>query len=319
MNTAFCLIMIITVGAITLVSAKARSVVRNSLSADESCYYRKIFAITRFCMVFIASVILLFILANLDSVSGLDVGLMSAWGAICLSINFPVYAIRPSHLHNECFVLYLMGFSRDNYGESIETLQKSSASKSFSEGRSIHLLKQYIPVYAVGMTKELEAPHGASRIYLEDAEWEQEVEALMKKATMIIVLLNDSNSCIWEIQHAHRYKNKTVYICDSQEKLINVRHKLNASREGVAIPLGMKVNTITFTDSKGSSRTIPIDHTDKDYSQFIHRIMSNRFGLNRHIFSNREVKKFSTIFGIVLTPVIIVYFMLLDLNPFLGL
>lgn len=68
----------------------------------------------------------------------------------------------------------------------------------------------------------------------------------------------------------------------------------------------------SYTDSKGSSSTMPLAHSDKDYSKFIHKLMMSKFGLKRRTFSNRENMKIATIIGIVLTP-----FILLALHPFL--
>lgn len=306
--------MLISVGLVALVRAKAHSAVTTAPDADSSCYYRKQFAMIRFLIVFLTGIILVVILSNIDKVSGLTIGLISAWGGTCLLMNFPAYSIRPTQIKDKYFALYLRGFSRDNYSETTEDLQNTDKNDSFSEGRFIHLLKQYIPVYAVGMTKELEAPHGANRVYLNDSEWEQEVEALMSRASIIVILLNQSDSCIWEILQARKYKDKIVYISDSQDKLVKVRQKLNELREG-GIPIGIKVDTATFSDTKGTT-TVQLNHTDKGYSIFIHKLMKDKFGLNRHIFSNRSTKKIATVTGIILAPVLIGYFMLLDMHPF---
>lgn len=307
--------MIISVGLIALVRAKAHNAVKGAPDADSSCYYRKQFAIIRLLIIFMTGIIFFVILADMGKVSGLTIGLISGWSGTCFLLNFPAYAIRPTQIKDKHFVLYLRGFSRDNYSETTEDLQKTDKSDSFSEGRFIHLLKQYLPVYAVGMTKELEAPHGANRVYLNDSDWEQEVETLMNRATIIVILLNESDSCIWEIRQARKYKDKIVYICDNQDKLVNVRQKLNALREG-GIPIGVKNNTATYIDGKGSSVTIQISHTDKDYSKFIHSLMTDKFGLKRRIFSNKESKKIATLQGIILAPIMLGYFMLLDMHPF---
>lgn len=315
MNTILYLTMLISVGLIALVRAKAHNAIKVAPDADSSCYYRKQFAIIRLLIVFLTGIIFVVILANMEKVSGLTIGLISGWSGTCFLLNFPAYAIRPTQIKDKHFVLYLRGFSRDNYSETTEDLQKTDKSDSFSEGRFIHLLKQYLPVYAVGMAKEFEAPHGANRVYLNDSDWEQEVEALMSRATLIVILLNESDSCIWEIRHARKYKDKIVYICDNQDKLVNVRQKLNVLRES-GIPIGVKVDTATFSDTNGSASTVQISHTDKEYSMFIHKLMKDKFGLNRHIFSNRGIKKIATVTGIILAPVLIGYFMLLDMHPF---
>lgn len=315
MNTILYLTMLISVGLIAIVRAKAHNAVKDASDADSSCYYRKQFAMIRLLIVFVTGIILFVILANIEKVSGLTIGLISGWSGTCFMLNFPAYAIRPTQIRDKHFALYLRGFSRDNYSETTEDLQKTDKSDSFSEGRFIHLLRQYLPVYAVGMTKELEAPHGANRVYLNDSDWEQEVEALMCRATIIIILLNESDSCIWEIRQARKYKDKIVYICDSHDKLVKVRQKLNELREG-GIPIGVKVDTATFSDTKGTSKTVQLSHTDKEYSIFIHKLMNDKFGLRRHIFSDKSTKRIATVTGIILAPVLIGYFMLLDMHPF---
>ena len=73
------------------------------------------------------------------------------------------------------------------------------------------------------MTKELNSPIGAERIYLNDTEWEDEVWGLMERARLIVVLLNDSQSCIWEICKAHQFQEKVIFISNNNDKLVNIR------------------------------------------------------------------------------------------------
>lgn len=307
--------MLLSVGLIAIIRVKVHNIIKSTSDADTSCYYRKKFAIIRFVILSVALILQLIIIANIESISGLTIGLMSGWGTICLVLNFPASALRPSQIKDKHFALYLRGFSRDNYAETTEELQKTDKSGTFSEARFIHLLRQYISVYAVGMTKELETPHGAIRVYLNDSEWEKEVESLMNKATLIIILLNDSESCIWEILHAKPYRDKVVYIGDNQDKIINIRQKLYNLRDS-CIPISAKVNTAVYYDLAGSTKTISLNHSDKDYCTFIHTVMTDKFGLKRHISSNKESKKVATIMGILLSPVLLFYFILLDVHPF---
>jgi hypothetical protein len=306
--------MIISAVLISYFRTKAYNAVRNAANADISCYYRKKFAMTRLIIVILASALYLIIIENLEKVSGLSIGLILVWGIFCLSCDFPISAIRPYQLKEKHFILYLRGSGRDNYTETFQNLLKTSFCKAFSDRRFIHLLKQYIPVYAVGMTKELEAPIGANIIYLNDTDLEQEVDDLMGRATIIVILLNDSERCLWEIKHAQSYKDKIVYISDNSEILANIRKKLNAIGES-HIPIGLKANSAYFIGKDGHSNTIPFTNNDKEYINLIHNIMSSKLGIKRSIFSNRQIQKYGSILGIILFPLLLAYIILVDIHP----
>lgn len=122
------------------------------------------------------------------------------------------------------FSLYLRGFEKDNY----KSLQEASYAdgQTFSEFNLTRLLSKSIPTYAVGMTKELTSPHGALRIYLDDQTWKSGVEYLMDRASSIFILMNEKESCLWEIEQSSRLLDKTCFIVDDPIQYDNIRIKL---------------------------------------------------------------------------------------------
>ena len=118
---------------------------------------------------------------------------------------------------NETFILYLRGFSHDDYS-SFELLKPLETFYIFSEYHFMACLNNIVPACAIGMTKEYEAPLGATRVYLDDETWQEGVLEMMEKAEMIFVLINNRPSCIWEIMETSSFLDKTVFIVDNAKE-----------------------------------------------------------------------------------------------------
>lgn len=143
---------------------------------------------------------------------------------------------------NKEYALFLRGFSHDSYDPQnvLDKVDKLNAAKDlrkpskknvmmlpFSERDFCKALKKHIPVYSIGMTKELESPEGSKRIYLDDETWKQDVLMLINKAKYIFVLVNPSDSCIWEIRQCDSFaKNKTMYIIDDEDNFSLLTKKM---------------------------------------------------------------------------------------------
>ena len=127
------------------------------------------------------------------------------------------------------YSLFLRGFDNDDY-RKIDELENPKAEKydRLSEYWFFKLLsKKYkLPIVSVGMTKELDSPLGTKRIYLDDTEWRTGVRTLMENADKIIILVNDRESCIWEIAQTANFLNKTIYIADNAEKYNIAKEKV---------------------------------------------------------------------------------------------
>ena len=137
--------------------------------------------------------------------------------------NFSYRSIDDVMDSEEKFVLFLRGFEKDDYTGQKKLLKKKTF-KIFSEYHFFSCLRKKLDYkfYAVGMTKEIEAPFGADRVYLDDFRWKNDVKMMMSKAACIIVEINDKSSCIWEIEQCNKYPLKTFFLITDAEKYKNV-------------------------------------------------------------------------------------------------
>lgn len=126
---------------------------------------------------------------------------------------------------NADFAIFLRGFERDDYSKERELLSANSNDK-FSEYKFMKILQTQIPACAIGMTKETDSPYGATRVYVDDTTWKEDVKELMEKASIIYILVNDKPSCIWEIEQSRELLEKTVLIIDAKDKYENVRNNI---------------------------------------------------------------------------------------------
>lgn len=123
------------------------------------------------------------------------------------------------------YAIFLRGFGEDDYSKEEELFNMKYLNK-FSEFWFVYVLKQRISVCAIGMTKEIDSPIGAQRIFLDDKNWKEEVRDLMEKSEEIYILVNDRESCIWEIEQSMDLVGKTMYIIDDRSKYESVRTQI---------------------------------------------------------------------------------------------
>lgn len=116
------------------------------------------------------------------------------------------------------YVLFLRGFGTDNYLP--DSMQKNH-SDHFSESLFCKIVSFFSEIYAVGRPEELITPGGAKRVYLDNATWKTDVDTLMAKAKVIVILVNDKPNCVWEIINSERYRKKTLYIINNVQKFEN--------------------------------------------------------------------------------------------------
>lgn len=127
--------------------------------------------------------------------------------------------------NNKRYVLFLRGFASDNYS-SVDVLNKKVSSDCFSEYLFVRILNQKIRVCAIGMSKEVDAPVGATRIYVNDGTWKEDVRELMEVAQYIYILVDDRPSCVWEIYQSEKMLDKTLFLVDNKTKYKNARNFL---------------------------------------------------------------------------------------------
>lgn len=133
---------------------------------------------------------------------------------------------------NERFILFLRGFESDAY--HVGDIGKWD----FSEEKLSKVVEKGlgIPMCAIGMTKEADSPLGGTRVYVDDENWEETVVDLMRKAEKIIILVNDRDSCLWEIQQAHDLMDKCSFIINDLVKYQKARTVLSGRIDLPEIP-----------------------------------------------------------------------------------
>ena len=119
----------------------------------------------------------------------------------------------------EEYVLYLRGFKQDCY------MWDGKNTNEFREDKLFSMISKKMKSYAIGMTKELYSPIGASRIYFDEAEWKEGVKILMKHSKYIIINVHDSNNCIYEIEESLRYSYKTICIVTNLDYYNAIKEK----------------------------------------------------------------------------------------------
>lgn len=242
--------------------------IKKSSTAVESVRKRKLFIFFRVSIllgytVLIVGVIIVFadsIFPPLSRFSSLTSGwfIFASVLALCAmpyaSMSLPISGLTIDKLKDKDFALFLRGFSSDDYNpsavnkvSSFSHFLKGKVDKKpdvmklpFSERSLCGAIKLFMPVYSVGMTKELESPEGSKRIYLDDATWQKDVASLINKAKYVFVLVHDSDSCLWEIQQCQETAmNKTLFFIDDSASL-----KQMLKKEQKNVPDCLRVNNV---------------------------------------------------------------------------
>lgn len=273
--------------------------------ADKAVSIRREYSHIRFFVALLTGGIVLITMSFDDfHLSTITMGFVAAWSAYYANTALQVSSLRPTDiLPNEKFALYLRGFSFDNY-EGMKSLQKQTRFKNFSEFHFISILNKYLPVYSVGMTKELSAPFGSTRIYLNDAEWETDVQDLIQKAEIIIVLVNDSDSCIWEVANCYNL-SKTILIVDDKSKILTVRGHF-AKRHLYPFPLSLNNQTILYHYCENAYMEMPFENTEESYLKVIKRLMKDKYGVGRLIITSWQRKLIIGLIVIILMSAIFI-------------
>lgn len=238
------LIIALYAGIVTLLQQPFSKKIQNAVSIEEAIRTRKVYKIIR-----VLSIIIFFILnwaccflMNYfdDRIAGVDIiaitqtavvvtimGHFLQQGIRSFSVFNPIsiMTIDDMYKNKKKFSLYLRGFEKDAYCSLTEAQSSNDSSQGFSEFNFTKQMSKITPIYAVGMTKELTSPIGAKRIYLADDTWQKDVRYLMEKASTIFILMNERESCLWEIEQSAEMLHKTCYIVDDCIQYEHIRQK----------------------------------------------------------------------------------------------
>lgn len=203
---------------------------RNAIVIRSGIFAIRIVFFSIFCIILIG--ILYFLISSLWVLA------IASFFAVLLSIGFwgdkggfgniSIFTKQMFLKKHAKYLLYLRGFGDDipNNDIGLNLEGKKNDEEMFNENEFFEKIEQNICICTVGRPQELDAPHGAKRIYLDDATWKNDVLELIEKATYIIVKVNDRDSCVWEILQVKEYLKKTVFIVDDKKIYQNVINKL---------------------------------------------------------------------------------------------
>ena len=162
------------------------------------------------------------------------------------------------------YALYLRGFTEDDYS-SLSVLENRKKTEGFSEYELVRAVSKTLPVCAVGMTKEVDAPYGAMRVYVNDTTWKSDVRELMEKATHIFILVNSRQSCIWEIEQAGEMLNKTDFIVDDLVKYSEAQTMMSGIKlPNIRFTKDNSIGVVTFKNGDVVVNTV--ENTERGYS-----------------------------------------------------
>lgn len=172
------------------------------------------------------------------------------------------------------YALFLRAFYNDEYQEnscSIPLTAEKGKDVPFSEQHFVAELEKKISVCAVGMTKEVEHPIGATRVYVNDEMWQEDVRLLMKQAEMVFILVDYRESCIWEIKQSEEYQEKTKFIVNDINKYNQVRNALKESYELPPIPNALNdAEQLIINFKAGNAHFQKFDNSIASYHHLLH-------------------------------------------------
>lgn len=98
---------------------------------------------------------------------------------------------------DEPFVLLIRSFGHDS----------STPFAGYNEGMTFEMvlmahLERVGCLVAIGRPGEALPPVGAVRLYCRDEEWQEQVKRLMAKASLIVIIMGDTHSVLWEVEQA---------------------------------------------------------------------------------------------------------------------
>ena len=213
----------------------------------------------------------------------------------------PISEMTAKDVEDDNFVLYLRGFADDNY---VKLGDQGFEQKGFSEIQLAKGIQEYYPLYAIGMTKEVYAPFGARRVYYEDSNWKEGVKDLIKRSRAIVILIHDSESCLFEIDECLDYAAKTYCIAYDLNVYESVKNKF-ANRDILLLPVNDNTQPFFFRLSNPLSSAANYDNTEKGGQTLAKQIMddlnlSGGYGVKIENKTNSIITRFGCIMFIIL-------------------
>ena len=176
--------------------------------------------------------------------------------------NISIYEKEMFLRKQDSFVFYLRGFYTDRYDDAYSGYLKSipvfnlvlrliyRRKAVFHEDAFMkRLVLRELPCpCAIGNPKEVDSPGGAVRVYLGVDTWREDVIEMMAHSSMVIVLVNNSPSCVLEIEHAMGILGKTVFLIIEPFLYDSVRSQIAGSYSLPSIPPDVEAPCYLYFD-----------------------------------------------------------------------
>lgn len=191
-----------------------------------------------------------------------------------LAGNVSSYTVAKYLKQKKHFVLFLRGFEDDDYNVSLPKDYDFLSFTKFNENSFAYVAEPYFDICAIGMTKEAYAPFGGDRIYVDDDTWKEDVKLLMNKASFILILMNDRDSCIWEIAQCKDKLEKTIFFVSDLNKYNCIRERLIGVIEFPEIKNSDEALSCYIEFGKGKEdklvgHVIRMEHNEEEYKLLI--------------------------------------------------
>ena len=196
---------------------------------------------------------------------------------------------------HERFALYLRAFHNDKYGEESKflfagpTQDEFEDFNRFSEQFFMKELTYHIPTCAIGMKYEIESPKGASRVYVDDDTWQEDVKEMMERATIIFILLDDRDSCVWEFEQSLEMREKTIYIVDDVALCEKISDKTSLSLPQIP-DYYAEFQHFIFLWQNDRFFMQPFENTQHDYRQLVYFLIGGKI-------ENEREEAMKTLYG----------------------
>ena len=231
------------IGITLLISKLFELKIARTPVARKAVRYRMVFNVIRIFIIilFIGIVILFFyimsdILASMSDNAGklTIIGMIGLIITTFATLSLPIHSYTKEDVKEKDFVLYLRGFMTDKYEFSstensvisffnlqnilaLGTTKKEPRSEDmpFSEEKLAKACGKAMPVYCVGQPGEVYCPRGCKRVYLDHATWKEDVADMIIKAKYVVILLHNTENCIWEILKCNATAlQKTIFLVE---------------------------------------------------------------------------------------------------------
>lgn len=175
-------------------------------------------------------------------------------------------------------VLYLRSFAFDRFSNDAPVLEKRwglTITQFGLEELLVQLVGRYATVLAIGKPGEAEPPPGATRFYVEHAEWQKKVSSIVPLSRLVIWATGTTDGLLWEIEHLVRHNGPRrlllfvhIHAMNTSAERQTLEWKLFLQKCGHVFvkPLPQSVEDIRFIEFDDEWNPVPIPRRNRNLS-----------------------------------------------------